>query len=87
MRRVAKAENPVAVAAEPVAVVALEPPREVRVMRERRSAPADPFFDKPYEAPENAEAPAWEAAAKPATSRVSTNIKTRRKGAALFKSE
>ena len=65
----------------------LEPPREVRVMRERRSAPADPFFDKPYEAPENAEAPAWEAAAKPATSRVSTNIKTRRKVAALFKSE
>jgi len=65
----------------------LEPPREPRVMRERRSAPSDPFFDKPYEPPEAAETPAWEAAAKPVTNRVSTNIKTRRKVAALFKSE
>jgi len=68
----------------------LEPPREPRVMRERRNAPADPFFDKPYEAAESAESaepPAWEAAAKPVASRVSANIKTRRKVAALFKSE
>ena len=32
-------------------------------------------------------APAWEAGAKPATSRVSTNIKPKRKVAALFKAE
>jgi superfamily II DNA/RNA helicase len=50
-------------------------------------APADPLFDKPYEpsAPSDAP-PAWEAAQKPSTSRVSPNIKTRKKVAALFKS-
>jgi ATP-dependent RNA helicase RhlE len=55
-------------------------PRPERVSR-------DPFFDKPYEAPAVAEAtaaPAWEANAK-TTSRVSANIKTKRKVAALFK--
>jgi len=50
-------------------------------------APADPLFDKPYEpSPAADAAPAWEAAAKPATSRLSPNIKTRKKVAALFKS-
>ena len=48
-------------------------------------APADPFFDKPYEAPEREAAPSWESAAKPV--RVSANIKAKRKVAALFKSE
>ena len=54
-------------------------------------APRDPFFDKPYEAPTVAAegtvpaAPAWEANAKPAN-RVSANIRTKRKVAALFKS-
>jgi superfamily II DNA/RNA helicase len=56
--------------------------------REGRGAPApkDPFFDQPYEPPPREEAPAWEANAKPAT-RISANIKTKRKVAALFKSE
>jgi superfamily II DNA/RNA helicase len=56
---------------------------------ERRSraaaTPRDPFFDQPYEAPQREEAPAWEATAKPASSRISANIKTKRKVAALFK--
>jgi ATP-dependent RNA helicase RhlE len=47
----------------------------------------DPFFDKPYEsvATGSPAVPAWEAAAKPATSRLSSNIKTKKKVAALFK--
>ena len=63
--------------------------------RERRSAPRDyarpaaapqdPFFNKPYEAPAAEAAPAWEPTAKPA-SRLSDNIKPKRKVAALFKS-
>ncbi|MGP1683463.1 MAG: helicase-related protein, partial [Giesbergeria sp.] len=44
----------------------------------------DPFFEKPYEAPQTGEAPGWEAAARPARS-ASPNIKSRRKVAALFK--
>jgi ATP-dependent RNA helicase RhlE len=50
-------------------------------------APRDPFFDKPYEAPALPEGatPAWEAGVKPSTSRVSSNIKTKKKVAALFK--
>ncbi len=58
--------------------------------REPRSSPAaapkDPFFDQPYEAPQTEQPPAWETSAKPAT-RISANIKTKRKVAALFKSE
>lgn len=49
-------------------------------------APKDPFFDQPYEPPPREEAPAWEAGAKPAGTRISANIKTKRKVAALFKS-
>jgi hypothetical protein len=48
----------------------------------------DPFFDKPYEAPVlPADAvPAWEAvAARPGVRTISSNIKTKRKVAALFK--
>jgi superfamily II DNA/RNA helicase len=60
-----------------------EPRREPRP-----SAPArDPFFDQPYQPPQREEMPAWEASAKPAGTRVSANIKTKRKVAALFKSE
>ena len=62
-------------------------PREPRFAR---AAPRDPFFDKPYEAPAVAEgaapaSPAWEPTVKATTSRVSSNIKTKKKVAALFK--
>ena len=60
--------------------------RPPRPQRERRTAPADPFFDQPYEAPQTEAPAAWEAAAKPVSNRVSANIKTRRKVPALFKS-
>jgi ATP-dependent RNA helicase RhlE len=59
--------------------------------REQRSGPAsaprDPFFDQPYETPQVEQPPAWESGAKPASTRISANIKTKRKVAALFKSE
>jgi ATP-dependent RNA helicase RhlE len=64
--------------------------RAPRPQRDYRpaAAPRDPFFDQPYQPPATDAAPAWEASAKqPATSRVSANIKTKRKVAALFKSE
>jgi hypothetical protein len=75
----------------------LDQPRERREAEARRgggrphrapSAPRDPFFDKPYEAGEPDATPAWEAAAKAATPArgISSNIKTKRKVAALFKS-
>ena len=68
-------------------------PRGERPERARsgfRPAPVsrDPFFDKPYEAPETPAAqgaPGWEATARPARSSTSPNIKPRRKVAALFK--
>jgi ATP-dependent RNA helicase RhlE len=47
-------------------------------------APVDPFFNKPYEEPTAAQAAAWEAMPKASPSRVSANIKTKRKVAALF---
>ncbi|MEJ5990925.1 DEAD/DEAH box helicase [Ramlibacter sp. PS3R-8] len=50
------------------------------------SVQKDPFFDQPYEPRAGEQAPAWEASARPA-SRVSANIKTKRKVAALFKGE
>ena len=56
-----------------------------RPMRAPRP-PSDPLFDKPYEPSRATDAPpAWEAEAKPTTSRVSPNIKTRKKVPALFK--
>ena len=56
--------------------------------REFRAAPRsqDPFFDQPYQAPATDAPPAWEAGARP-TSRISANIKSKRKVAALFKPE
>ncbi len=64
------------------------PPRQPRPQREYRpaAAPRDPFFDQPYQPPATDAAPAWEAAAKPAGTRISANIKPKRKVAALFKS-
>jgi ATP-dependent RNA helicase RhlE len=61
--------------------------RAARPVREPRApqAPRDPFFEKPYEAPAGDVTPSWEGTAKPATSRISANIKTKRKVAALFK--
>ena len=72
------------------------PPRDRPERRERREyaphrLPAmsrDPFFDRPYEPSTSAPAqPSWEAAAKanPARSNISSNIKPRKKVAALFK--
>ena len=71
-------------------------PRERTERRERREytphrqpvASRDPFFDRPYEPSASAQAqPSWEAAAKanPARSGVSSNIKPKKKVAALFK--
>src|SRR6476619_4719791 len=53
------------------------PARSEERRREPRAAqaPKDPFFDQPYEAPATEQPPAWEANAKPATARVSANIK------------
>lgn len=54
--------------------------------RRSNAAPADPFFDKPYEPSLPPEAaPSWEAAAaRPGVRTVSSNIKSKRKVAALF---
>ena len=68
-------------------------PRERRERREysphRQGATSrDPFFDRPYEPSAQAPAqPSWEAAAKANTGRsaMSSNIKPRKKVAALFK--
>ena len=58
---------------------------ERRVASRAPMPPKDPFFDQPYEPPAREAAPNWEAAQKP--TRVSANIKPKRKVAALFKSE
>ena len=75
---------------DPRDVLDAPPPLE-RVARPQRdyrasSAPRDPFFDQPYEAPATDAPPAWESSARP-SSRISANIKSKRKVAALFKSE
>ncbi len=62
-----------------------EAPRPARVPRPAR-APADPFFDKPYEPSLDTDAkPAWEGTDKPQRTGLSPNIKTKKKVAALFK--
>jgi superfamily II DNA/RNA helicase len=67
----------------------LDSPRDrgFRAQREYRApaAPRDPFFDQPYETPSEDIKPAWEKSPQPATGRVSANIKSKRKVAALFK--
>ena len=54
-----------------------------------RRAPrmADPFFDKPYEAPQRDEAPSWEQAPRRVATRpgLSANIRPKRSVAALFR--
>ena len=60
--------------------------RSVRPVRSGPRAPVDPFFDKPYEPGASSEgAPAWEVAAKPVGRTVSSNIKHKKRVAALFK--
>ncbi len=63
--------------------------RAPRPQRDYRApaAPRDPFFDQPYEAGNTDAAPAWEKTARPAANRVSANIKSKRKVAALFKAD
>ncbi len=61
-------------------------PREAPRSRPAPRPPADPFFNQPYEAPAGDAKPSWEAATKASTPRISANIKTKRKVAALFKS-
>jgi superfamily II DNA/RNA helicase len=64
--------------------------REPSAMRQqpryepRRAPPADPFFDRPYEAQDSVVPPEWEAAAKPASTTRSPNIRQRKKVAALL---
>jgi superfamily II DNA/RNA helicase len=67
------------------------PPERERAPRPQRefrapSAPRDPFFDQPYEAPQTDTAPSWESGTRP-SNRISANIKPKRKVAALFKPE
>ena len=66
------------------------PPERERAPRQQREfrAPAaqDPFFDQPYQPPSLDAPPAWESNARP-SSRISANIKSKRRVAALFKSE
>jgi superfamily II DNA/RNA helicase len=61
-------------------------PRSDYKPQRSRSAPADPFFDKPYEPSLPPEAaPSWEAAAtRPGVRAISGNIRPKRKVAALF---
>jgi superfamily II DNA/RNA helicase len=60
------------------------PPREFREPR-RSAPPADPFFDKPYEAPDSRVPPEWEPAPKTTASNVrSPNIRPKKKVAALL---
>jgi ATP-dependent RNA helicase RhlE len=46
----------------------------------------DPFFSQPYEPSDRQETPSWEASVKPTGSKVSANIKPKKKTAALFAS-
>jgi ATP-dependent RNA helicase RhlE len=60
------------------------PPQRSQYPSRPARAPVDPFFNKPYEEPTAAQAAAWESTPKASPSRVSANIKTKRKVAALF---
>ena len=68
-------------------------PRAERPPRRDYARPApvsrDPFFDKPYEAPSvvSDAAPAWEPSATRPVRSISANIKSKRRVAALFKTE
>jgi ATP-dependent RNA helicase RhlE len=59
--------------------------REVREPRRPLPPPTDPFFDKPYEAPDSQVPPEWEPAPKTASSNArSPNIRPKKKVAALL---
>ena len=58
------------------------PPRSA--WREPQRPPSDPFFDRPYEASATAGEPAWEQRAAPVGRGLSSNIKPKKKVAALF---
>ncbi len=61
------------------------PPRSNYASRPSR-APVDPFFNKPYEESNSAvQSASWDNGPTPVPSRVSANIKTKRRVAALFK--
>ena len=59
------------------------PVRGARPVRPVRAAPADPFFDRPYEASASEAPPTWES--KPAPGSTLRQIKAKRKVPALFK--
>ena len=64
-------------------------PRPSRDYGRPAKAPHDPFFDKPYEPAvvDESAKPSWEASARSAARGLSSNIRPKRKVAALFKSE
>jgi ATP-dependent RNA helicase RhlE len=58
--------------------------RPARTEPRRASPPADPFFDRPYEAQDSVVPPQWDEAVKPAPGARSPNIRAKRKVAALL---
>ncbi len=71
---------------DPAAVRSARPPRASDGRWGGRKAPADPFFDKPYEPSTAPAAPAnWEADARAVPRGISANIKSRKRTAALFR--
>jgi ATP-dependent RNA helicase RhlE len=61
-----------------------EPRAAPRHEPRRAAAPADPFFDRPYEAQDSVVPPAWDEAVKPAPGARSPNIRAKKKVAALL---
>jgi ATP-dependent RNA helicase RhlE len=62
-------------------------PREARPARaepRRASPPADPFFDRPYEAQDSVVPPQWDEAVKPTSGARTPNIRAKKKVAALL---
>ena len=65
-------------------------PRDTRDARpprpepRRASPPADPFFDRPYEAQDSVVPPQWDEAVKPASGARTPNIRAKKKVAALL---
>jgi ATP-dependent RNA helicase RhlE len=62
-------------------------PRDLRPARaepRRASPPADPFFERPYEAQDSVVPPQWDEAVKPAPGARSPNIRAKKKVAALL---
>jgi ATP-dependent RNA helicase RhlE len=59
-------------------------PRPGRFEPRRASPPADPFFDRPYEAQDSVVPAAWDEAVKPSSGVRSPNIRAKKKVAALL---